>query len=158
MFMPPVQSQSTVGQSNESLRIHPLLHCCNCTTTIQETRQQRVSENLSPGYFTGPVISYLLPSGWKATQLIGPKCPLTLPNSSSQAAWKNLRIDTKHRLSQHRVNESISEFQLTEYGEKLFFFAFNQMQPHFPHLASNFPILVEVVVTSMASCPPPITT
>lgn len=26
------------------------------------------------------------------------------------------------------------------------------------HLASNFPILVEVVVTSMASCPPPITT
>lgn len=35
MFMPPVQSQSTVGQSNESLRIHPLLHCCNCTTTEQ---------------------------------------------------------------------------------------------------------------------------
>lgn len=27
-----------------------------------------------------------------------------------------------------------------------------------PHLASNLPILVEVVVTSMASCPPPITT
>lgn len=27
-----------------------------------------------------------------------------------------------------------------------------------PNLASNLPILVEVVVTSMASCPPPITT
>lgn len=34
------------------------------------------------------------------------------------------------------------------------FLQINQMS----HLASNFPILVEVVVTSMASCPPPITT
>lgn len=34
---------------------------------------------------------YLLPSGWNDTQLMGPKCPFTLPNSSSYAAWKNLR-------------------------------------------------------------------
>lgn len=33
-----------------------------------------------------------------------------------------------------------------------------QHDPGFSYLASNFPILVEVVVTSMASCPPPITT
>lgn len=33
-----------------------------------------------------------------------------------------------------------------------------QHHPGFSYLASNFPILVEVVVTSMASCPPPITT
>ena len=34
--MPPAQSQSTVGQSNESLRIHPLLRCCNCTIASQK--------------------------------------------------------------------------------------------------------------------------
>ena len=58
--------------------------------------------------------TYLLPSGWNATLLIGPKWPLTRPISSSNTEWKNL--------------------------------------------ASNFPTRVEVVVTSMASCPPPRTT
>lgn len=33
--------------------------------------------------FTGGSGAYLLPSGWNATQLMGPKWPLTLPNSSS---------------------------------------------------------------------------
>lgn len=55
--------------------------------------------------------TYLLPSGWNATLLIGPKCPFTLPISSSNTRWKNR--------------------------------------------ASNFPTRVVVVVTSIASCPPP---
>lgn len=30
---PPVRSQSTVGQSNEFVRIRLLLRCCNCKNT-----------------------------------------------------------------------------------------------------------------------------
>lgn len=33
----------------------------------------------------------LFPSGWKATLLMGPKWPLTRPNSSSKPKWKNLK-------------------------------------------------------------------
>ena len=59
-------------------------------------------------------MNLVLPSGWNASVLIGPKWPLIRPNSSSIKRWKNR--------------------------------------------ASNFPSFVEVVVTSRASWPPPITT
>lgn len=39
VFTPPAQSQSTVGQSNESLRIRPLLRCCNCTTATHTQKK-----------------------------------------------------------------------------------------------------------------------
>ena len=35
----------------------------------------------------GGGLCYLLPSGWNAVLLMGPKWPLTLPNSSSNTRW-----------------------------------------------------------------------
>ena len=97
------QIQSTVGRSSGCGRNHLRRRCCSWKRqpgpsqrpalweaglgdrTWERSRGGPTRAGSVP--FTRP---YLLPSGWKATLLIGPKWPLTLPNSSSKAKWKNL--------------------------------------------------------------------
>lgn len=118
--------------------------------------------------------SHLFPSGWKATLLMGPKCPLTLPNSSSKAKWKNLgggrlKLSQTQGGQHHRILKNKRK-KLQGFSSTANFPKEREEQSLgcqgriFPargkrtNLASNLPILVEVVVTSMASCPPPSTT
>lgn len=103
LLKPQTQIQSTVGRSSGCGHNHLLRHCCSWKERARDQSDtcsgggRPVGQGMGEGRrldlgraqlpSLGP---YLLPSGWKATLFIGPKWPLTLPNSSSKAKWKNL--------------------------------------------------------------------
>lgn len=136
-FTPPAQSQSTAGQSNESLRIRPLLRCCNCTTGSQENISYR---------FQGCVerFSYFL--------------PLSIRVEGNTVDRTEMPFDPSELLLIGSMEEPDRRWDMLYDEQCCIKRGISKRRIVLSHLASNFPILVEVVVTSMASWPPPITT
>lgn len=88
----------------------------------------------------------------------GLSCLTSCRQGGKQHSWWDRNALWPFRTPPHRQRGRTWEQMRLYYYQCCTKDAISKSSVTLSHLASNLPILVEVVVTSMASCPPPITT